>query len=155
VPTSCGQKRPYRARHVPDSWDEGSNGDDALLDDGAEPSLQVKASSEDEMATLCKPEQTPEHGFEVTALEVHCVRNDKAESSSSGHSRLRKDLVNLNKSIAKWLAQEASGHMTRGELHRRISASSAAKLLRACHGAHFREADFVSNAIARHKKQTD
>jgi len=83
---------------------------------------------------------------------VCAVRRDEAKSSS-GHSRLRKDLVNLNKSIAKWLAQEASGHLTRDEVRRRVSASSAAKRLRASHGAEFRDADFVSDAIARHKSQ--
>lgn len=111
-----------------------------------------------EVPALCMPAHLLQHGSEVESPEQDLKRSDQAKKTGldlvgSGHSRLRKDLVNLNKSVARWLAQEASGQLTRDELSRRVRDSSAAKRLRALHGAQFREVDFLRDTISRHEKQ--
>jgi hypothetical protein len=67
----------------------------------------------------------------------------------SGHSRLRKDLVNLDKAAAKWVRQERDGSMTLGELVDRVRRSPAAQHLRAAHGVGFREEAFVQEVLGR------
>merc|ERR1711918_183302 len=69
--------------------------------------------------------------------------DDVCTQDKSGHSRLRKDLVNLNKAIVKWLKSEKSGLLSRSEISDRIKKSVAACQLRAMHGDDFMEDDFV------------
>lgn len=64
------------------------------------------------------------------------------------HTRFRKDLVNF-KGVAKWLAQEREGLLTRDDDMRRIRQSAAGQHLRASRGEGFREAGFIDDALAR------
>eukprot|EP00931_Biecheleriopsis_adriatica_P091124 TRINITY_DN65022_c0_g1_i1.p1 TRINITY_DN65022_c0_g1~~TRINITY_DN65022_c0_g1_i1.p1 ORF type:complete len:811 (+),score=189.78 TRINITY_DN65022_c0_g1_i1:91-2433(+) len=70
----------------------------------------------------------------------------------SGHSRFRKDLVNLNKAAAKWLRQEAKGELMFEQLVSNIRGSVAAQHLRALHGADFNEEQFVQDVLSRSGK---
>jgi len=67
----------------------------------------------------------------------------------STHSRLRKDLVNLNKALIKWLAHEEIGVLTRAKLMERIQTSAAARQLRETHGDRFRREEFERLALDR------
>jgi len=74
---------------------------------------------------------------------------DPAQNKGSNHSRFRKDLVNLNKAVAKWLQQERSGLLRRQEIKARIKASKVAEQLRCVHGENFSVDAFVAEAIDR------
>jgi len=141
---------PAPSLDVPDRWDEDDE-DEAAFDGSRNVCMMP------EVPALCTFAQPLQDGSDTESPEDFLQHFDQAtktgpDPAGSGHSRFRKDLVNLNKSVAKWLAQEASGYLTRDELSHRICDSSAAKCLRARHGARFREADFVRDAIARHEK---
>jgi len=71
-------------------------------------------------------------------IDPHC---------GSGHSRLRNDLVNLNKAVVKWMGHEEIGVLTRSKLMVRIRTSAAAQQLREMHGAEFREEVFVCQTV--------
>merc|ERR1712050_13947 len=124
--STCSSTRvtsnPAPPLHVPDRWDEDSDEDEAVLQDGQKPSIQTSTSSSTVVESVpCTSAQPPEHVSDAAMRERCALHSEKAKSS--GHGRLRKDLVNLNKTTAKWLAQEASGHLTRDESCRRISNS--------------------------------
>lgn len=72
-----------------------------------------------------------------------------AEQGWSSHSRLRKDLANLNKAVVKWLGHEEIGVLTRARLEERIRTSAAARALAEAHGRAFREEEFVRQALDR------
>mmetsp|Transcript_71512 Transcript_71512/g.130402 ORF Transcript_71512/g.130402 Transcript_71512/m.130402 type:complete len:838 (+) Transcript_71512:103-2616(+) len=74
------------------------------------------------------------------------------DKSNGRHSRFRKDLVNLNKAIVKWLRTEQSGLLGRSEVEDRIRNSVVACQLRAMHGDQFLENDFVQQALERASK---
>jgi ABC-type multidrug transport system ATPase subunit len=78
--------------------------------------------------------------------------DDVCTHGTSGHSRLRKDLVNLNKAVVKWLKTEKSGLLSRSQVVDRIKNSVAACQLRAMHGDAFMEDDFVQQALERATK---
>jgi ATPase subunit of ABC transporter with duplicated ATPase domains len=78
--------------------------------------------------------------------------DDVCTQGTSGHSRLRKDLVNLNKAVVKWLKTEKSGLLNRNQISDRIKNSVAACQLRAMHGDAFMEDDFVQQALERATK---
>lgn len=95
----------------------------------------------------------------MPAFECHkpgCTGLQQIENvctqGTSGHSRLRKDLVNLNKAVVKWLKMEKSGLVNRNQILDRIKNSVAACQLRAMHGDDFVENDFVQQALERATK---
>merc|ERR1712050_741831 len=65
------------------------------------------------------------------------------------HSRLRKDLINLNKAVAKWLRQADIGTVAPSEISTRIMSSSAAKVLQGLHGENFDQVRFVQEVLER------
>merc|ERR1712032_1655076 len=65
------------------------------------------------------------------------------------HSRFRKDLVNLNKAVIKWLGQEQEGQLDRVETEHRIKHSIVVQKLREAHGPLFELEQFVAQAIER------
>jgi ATPase subunit of ABC transporter with duplicated ATPase domains len=69
------------------------------------------------------------------------------------HSRFRKDLVNLNKAVAKWLKQEERGTITRDTVKKRILESPVAQHLRSSHGDGFEQNHFLSEVLARAQRQ--
>jgi len=70
----------------------------------------------------------------------------------SRHSRLHRDLKNLNKAVAKWLGQEERGELARDELVAKIKQSAAAQQLRFLHGDDFEEEGFVGEVLGRSEK---
>merc|ERR1712232_1176004 len=87
----------------------------------------------------------------VAAPTSQSARSQPTEEKprGSGHSRLRKDLANLDKAASRWLRQERDGRMNLGDLVDRIRASPAAKQLRAVHGSSFQEEEFVQGVLGR------
>jgi ATPase subunit of ABC transporter with duplicated ATPase domains len=88
------------------------------------------------------------------APEPNAQPEPEPETRGSGHSRLRTDLINLNKAVAKWLKQESLGEISCSCVEQRIGSSVAARHLRERHGAMFREADFVRDVIAQAQART-
>lgn len=76
---------------------------------------------------------------------------DGPRSKARGHSRLRKDLVNLNKAVTKWLQQEDRGELSFDEILLKIKSSTVAHHLRACHGSDFQEDRFLQDVL--HKSE--
>lgn len=83
------------------------------------------------------------------AWEQASAEGEAAPQGGSTHSRLRKDLVNLNKAVVKWLAHEEIGVLTRAKLMERIRTSAAARRLREAHGDGFQEEKFAHQALDR------
>jgi len=136
---------PTLSLHVPDRWDEDDDEDD-VPDGGAVSSSASTASLEETSAAqraVPHEESSPPEG---TALELGSL---PTSGGGSSHSRLPKDLVNLNKGVAKWLAQEAFGFLSSDQVTERIRESAAARHLSALHGQEFKEDAFVRDVIAR------
>jgi hypothetical protein len=92
---------------------------------------------------------------DVTPQLQHCRLIEKDLGSKDGrHSRFRKDLVNLNKAVIKWLRQESQGEMRESQVADRIRNSSVAQQLRALHGQEFDEDLFVQNALMHARQKT-
>lgn len=68
------------------------------------------------------------------------------------HSRFRKDLVNLNKAVPKWLRQVEVGEVTHDQVLQNIKGSIVAQKLRKLHGDEFDENCFVNDVLARAAK---
>lgn len=90
-----------------------------------------------------------EAGSPIAAPAPEPARARPTVPRGSGHSRLRKDLVNLDRATSKWLRQERDGRLNLGELVERIRSSPAAQQLRTAHGQNFREEEFVEGVLAR------
>jgi len=65
------------------------------------------------------------------------------------HSRFRKDLVNLNKAVIKWLRQEDEGLISHLQVLERIKNSHVAVQLKDVHGQEFDEGTFVQDTLNR------
>lgn len=83
------------------------------------------------------------------ALEWPSAEREAVPQGGSTHSRLRKDLVNLNKAVIKWLTHEEIGVLSRAKLMERIGTSSAARGLCETYGDRFRKDEFVNLALDR------
>merc|ERR1712232_1091469 len=70
-------------------------------------------------------------------------------SSRGRQSRFRKDLINLNKAVAKWLQQEDSGEISRDTLLDCIAKSPAVQHLRNRQSHNFDEHKFVFDLLSR------
>ncbi|CAE8596577.1 unnamed protein product [Polarella glacialis] len=68
---------------------------------------------------------------------------------SARHSRFRKDLINLNKAVTKWLRQEERGDASWDQILARIKRSAVAQQLRAVNGELFQEDVFVQDLLRR------
>merc|ERR1719313_1860759 len=67
-----------------------------------------------------------------------------------GHrSRLRKDLVNLNKAVSKWSNKEKAGEMSKTQVLEAIRASRVLRELREVHGTLFREDEFIEKLYSQ------
>merc|ERR1711988_473984 len=92
---------------------------------------------------------------DVTPQLQHCRLIEKDLGLKDGrHSRFRKDLVNLNKAVIKWLRQECQGEMRESQVADSIRNSSVAQQLRALHGQEFDEDLFVQNALMHARQKT-
>jgi len=113
------------------------------------PNVPEKWDDEDENEAPDEP-SPPTWARPGTSESDQEATEEKPPSGREGkHTRFRKDLVNLNKGVAKWLVQERDGLLTHDDVVRRIRRSAAGQHLRASRGEGFREADFVDKALAR------
>jgi len=113
----------------PDSWED-------LVTDA--PSDSDEAGSEDEVKGVASAESS----------EADDAANAKP-ATKSGHSRVRKDLVNLNKAVARWLGEIAAQKLCIHQVEDRIRASPAAKQIALAHGSSYSESRFVSSVLKR------
>merc|ERR1712190_275347 len=99
-------------------------------------------STADSLGAECSREQRSEW---CDAPVVPTVELD----AHGKHSRFRKDLVNLNKAVIKWMRHEQKGQLKRTETEDRIKKSIVAQKLCAAHGPSFKLERFVAQAIER------
>jgi hypothetical protein len=83
-----------------------------------------------------------------TGEEAMHVLTSTAGNSRNHHSRFRKDLVNLNKAVPKWLKQEECGTITRSMIIERILRSPPAQHLKSA-SIGFQEDRFVHDILSR------
>lgn len=86
-----------------------------------------------------------DHDAGVDALLAATLLTAKSDASRRGHSRFRKDLINLSKTVLKWIQKEDDGKMTKDQVIETIKASKVVQYLRNLHGIQFREDEFVHN----------
>lgn len=127
---------------VPDNWEE--------YDSSSPPT--PKGSSVENMPVLPESDASPEASSLGTsqsssAPALHVTVEALLDSSSKeggGHrSRLRKNLVNLNKAVSKWIRKEKAGEMSKSQVIETIRASKVLIELRHLHGPLFREDEFI------------
>merc|ERR1712070_1045396 len=80
---------------------------------------------------------------ESTSSGVEAWLDAGSKGSGGCHSRLRKDLINLNKAVSKWIKKEKAGDMSKNQVIAIIRDSKVLKNLREFHGALFREDEFI------------
>lgn len=115
---------------VPETWEEAAHSD----------------------ATTETPDsEGVEDCAERDVAEVVNVSDDGASTNArltnGRHSRFRKDIVNFNKAVTKWLRQEQNGEIGHSEVLGRILNSTVAHKLRVVHGNRFDENQFIQDAI--------
>jgi ATPase subunit of ABC transporter with duplicated ATPase domains len=173
---TCGHAIQERDTDVPDDWEAIADSDNESIpsmsvtrsmgNPGAPETTDAVQESVNSIDELAAVEPARVH------IEAKCVatssilgsttqikQNDSKDCPSevllgfaprgSGHSRVRKDLVNLDKAVAKWLRQEQEGCINLGDLVSRIRSSPAAQHLRTVHGTEFREENFIAEVIGR------
>lgn len=74
------------------------------------------------------------------------------EEKKGRHSRFRKDLVNFNKALKKWIRKEELGEVSNSQVQEYIRNSHVAEHLRDLHGQDFDEDKFVQDALAGAKE---
>jgi len=121
---------------IVDSWEDLFEGSDAAR--VIEPTCVLAA---EKMAIVLPNERVSDPGLDSGLANL---------GQRGRRSRFRKDLVNLNKAVAKWLKKEAAGNHTRDETIEKISTSDVAKQLHLLHGSGFDEEEFVRSALGRH-----
>lgn len=93
-----------------------------------------------------------------SCVSVHhpkCIaQNDlNGDLANAGrHSRSRKDLVNLNKAVPRWLQQVGEGELSLDEVTERIKTSKVAQGLAADHGKNYDEEHLVASVLDRARK---
>jgi ATPase subunit of ABC transporter with duplicated ATPase domains len=141
--------------HRPESWEE-------LVVNDAPQTWEDLAMCEDastiacpqvEMASETASENMSSNQKSEKSLEKDGDRGQSVGHGSSNHSRFRKDLVNLNKAVAKWLRQESMGEISHASVEEKIRNSVVAKQLREKNGTGFREEDFVRDALKQAAKK--
>jgi ATPase subunit of ABC transporter with duplicated ATPase domains len=151
-----------------DSWEEAANSDastadpdsieeNARLDDAESVAEWNEADDASSCFKNCSEGSRCEvaNCADVMPQLQHCKMIVKDKGSKDGrHSRFRKDLVNLNKAVIKWLRQETQGEMTESQVADRIRNSSVAQQLRALHEQEFDEDLFVQNALGHARQKT-
>merc|ERR1711904_642281 len=125
---------------VPDDWEE--------YDSSSPPA--AKGSSVEDVPVLpdASPEASPlgtSQSSSAPALHVTVeALLDASSKEGGGHrSRFRKDLVNLNKAVSKWIRKEKTGEMSKSQVIETIRASKVLIELRHLHGPLFREDEFI------------
>jgi len=85
--------------------------------------------------------------------EVSSSTQLEQAKTSGGHSRFRKDLVNLNKAVGKWMQLVAKGELTLDQVRCRIVDSKAALHLKAIHNESFEADAFVKDVLGHCEKK--
>merc|ERR1712046_508333 len=102
------------------TWEEGAESDaSTVVPEDLQDGLQEPSLGE---TGKCCPQEACEQG---------------PSSKQGRHGRLRKDIINLNKAVAKWFRQQAAGEMSEPQVLENIRHSRVARQLRALHGEAF------------------
>lgn len=142
----------------PDSWEEGLASDattEVPEDCGPVEDLDVVDTAG--CQEVCSQDMPGEGLTEdlAEAVEERAMEDrflPKPSCTRGAHSRFRKDLVNLNKAVPKWLRQEEVGEITHDQVLQNIKGSIVAQKLRQSHGDEFDESGFVQDVLARAAK---
>jgi ATPase subunit of ABC transporter with duplicated ATPase domains len=125
---------------IPDCWDDHEG--DCFVNDAKEKKVDEVSSLHE--AIVVSGGQFADDG----ASKEHA----KPQDDDGKHSRFRKDLVNLNKAVARWVRQEETGSISHSELLERITKSPVVRSLRSSQGSGFREQEFIEDLISRASK---
>jgi len=119
-------------------------------------SLSLEGGCQKCEATNC-PTQEGRLQFCDTIIECPLETASKAGPGRKDgrHSRFRKDIVNLNKAVRKWLVQEGKGEICHSQVLDRIRRSSVAQQLRVLHADEFDEDQFLQDALKHAKKAAE
>jgi hypothetical protein len=159
---SIPETSPQKTIELPATWEEAVESD-ATTDI---PEDENVAEESDAIAAPEKHEQSGNRCLEIEPPPCHCqdelpgsvdqepTQWDRANEMNSGaekkhgrHSRFRKDIVNLNKAVKKWLRQTEKGEIANHQLAERIKTSIVAQQLQALHGDQFDADRFVRDAL--------
>lgn len=152
---------------APDTWEEAAESDASTAEPGGTEEIQeVEASKTlklfakvgnhttsydlDDGSEHCEAIARLEERSEPQVCEPSSAIWDKESSTGARlkigrHSRFRKDMVNFNKAVTKWLRQENKGEITHSLVLHKIVNSSVAQQLRVLHGPDFNEDRFVQD----------
>jgi ATPase subunit of ABC transporter with duplicated ATPase domains len=131
-------------------------GDSDASTDIPESSEEAEAPHEEDRQRVTLESKTascPEQEAAAQRFQLHAelslpVMPDPQSGHKEGrHSRLRKDIVNLNKAVKKWLRKEEQGDMTRAQVIENVMDSVVARKLRETHGEAFEEVQFVEDVL--------
>lgn len=122
--------------NVPDNWEEYASSAPQTPK-----CVSVDTMSATSHATSHDPIDIPEKQ-ESTSSGVEAWL-DAFSGSEARHSRLRKDLINLNKAVSKWIRKEKAGQMSKNQVIETIRGSNVLRNLRELHGTLFREEEFI------------
>jgi hypothetical protein len=99
-----------------------------------------------ELADADDQEESNRHSALADSLAHQSASLERpSKDQCNGHSRQRKNWVNLNKAVSKWQKCLVNGSMTEAEFEARIMASPVAMHLQALHGDQFRIDELVQN----------
>jgi hypothetical protein len=156
--SGAGSVKRQQLLACPDSWEEGLASDattEVPEDCGPVEDLDVvdTAGCQEVFRQDLPYEGLTEDSAE--AVEGRAMEDrflPKPSCTRGTHSRFRKDLVNLNKAVPKWLRQEEVGEVTHDQVLQNIKGSIVAQKLRQSHGDEFDESGFVQDVLARAAK---
>jgi ATPase subunit of ABC transporter with duplicated ATPase domains len=145
--------------NVPDDWEEYATSPaqspkcsctDAMPVTSHSSSPTPEDSSDFVSTLQMLPDPVPCEPEPLSSVDV-CWDAGSKRSDGGRHSRLRKDLVNLNKAVSKWIQKEKTGEMSKIQVLEAIRASRVLRELREVHGTLFREDEFIEKLyLQRH-----
>jgi hypothetical protein len=146
-------KRKSSEDNVPDDWEQHAiastptNVPDDWEDHASAGAQTPKCSSFDMMpgSSLATAHNPIDISLEQesTSSSLEALLDVGSKGSAGCHSRLRKDLINLNKAVSKWIKKEKAGEMSENQVIATIRDSKVVRTLRDLHGTLFREDEFI------------
>jgi hypothetical protein len=142
---------------APDTWEEFADSDASTdipedvqeMDQLGAPPVLGDDNRPCEKNQSCPPQDSRQQRCEATDASFDLAGLKDSQPREGSHSRFRKDLVNLNKAIAKWIRQERSGEISYSKVIERIGDSRVAQHLSKLHGCEFDKDRFIQDALKR------
>jgi hypothetical protein len=104
-------------------------------------------------SNICTPAQAAGYEDQSTRVDMitdqatDCCTQVRLHPTTGRHSRSRKDLVNLNKAVTRWLQHVVEGELLLTQVTQRIKESKVAQTLASAQGIHYDENRFVASVL--------